>query len=105
MATVYVTVGRVAARAPVTGETLQALGAVPQKTVQASSSGSSAVVAGITAARNQVWSIYAADGPVRVAFGTTPNAAGAAYWIVPQGSTREFVCEDEGPQAIALMDA
>lgn len=104
MASVYITVGRVAGRAPVTGDTLQVLGAVPKKTVQASTTGSSVPVAGVQAARGEIWTIYAADGPVRVAFGASPDASADRYWPIGQGQSRDFLCEDDGLQNVAVMD-
>lgn len=109
MATVQVTIayskGRSSGGAPL--PVLQSVEAVAKT---ATTSGTSAVVSGLTVTQamldlGAIWVVTAKNGDVYVEFGTgSPTAAADYGFLVMTGSTREFAATTVG-EVIAMKDA
>jgi len=97
MATVHVTVNAAYIRNPV-------IASVPLGVATATSSASSAEVAGVVGVKDAIWQVTASGGKVWVAFGTNPTAVSGAGHLVLDGQTRDFICAADGEE-IAIKDA
>lgn len=97
MATVHVTVNDATLRSPV-------INSQPLDVATATSSGSSAEIAGVVGIRDKIWQVTVTGGNVWVAFGSNPTAVSGAGHLVLDGETREFACSGDGEE-IAIKDA
>lgn len=103
MSTVHVTLNNVQGRA-LTSSTMPVVDSQPVDAATATSSASSAEVAGIVGAAGKFWQITVTGGNVWVAFGTNPTAVSGAGHLILDGETRDFAVTAEGEE-IAIKDA
>lgn len=103
MATVHVTMNNVQGRA-ITGSTMPVVDSQPTDAATATSSGTSAEVAGIVGAAGKFWQIAVTGGNVWVAFGSNPTAGSGAGHLILDGQTRDFAVTADGEE-VAIKDA